>query len=88
MSVLFILVPLALLLAAAAAAGFVWSARHGQLDDLVTPALRVLGDDTPPASPAGCLETARSPAPDSVEACQDGDEGSCPPTNAEAPTDG
>ena len=46
MSVLFILVPLALLLAAGAAAAFVWSARQGQLDDLVTPALRVLSDDT------------------------------------------
>lgn len=61
MTVLFILVPLALLLAGVALLGFAWSARSGQLDDLVTPALRVLHDDEtaprarasqgPPASP-------------------------------------
>lgn len=45
MNVLYILVPLALLLAAAAVAGFVWAVRHGQFDDVQTPAMRVLLDD-------------------------------------------
>ena len=39
------LFPLALLLAAAAVAAFIWATRTGQLDDLDTPALRVLHDD-------------------------------------------
>lgn len=47
MSILYLLVPLATLLAGFAAAAFVWSARRGQLDDLVTPALRMLHDDEP-----------------------------------------
>ena len=43
-----ILFPLALLLAAAAVAAFIWATRTGQLDDLETPALRVLHDDEEP----------------------------------------
>lgn len=42
MSVLFVLVPMALLLAGGAVAAFVWAARSGQLDDLETPAVRIL----------------------------------------------
>ena len=45
MNVLFLLVPLALMLAAAAAAAFGWAVRHGQFDDVETPALRMLLDD-------------------------------------------
>jgi cbb3-type cytochrome oxidase maturation protein len=45
MSVLFIVVPLALLVVIAAIAAFVWSARSGQFDDTTTPAMRVLFDD-------------------------------------------
>jgi cbb3-type cytochrome oxidase maturation protein len=45
MSIMYLLVPLALLLAGLAVVAFVWSARQGQLDDLVTPALRILHDD-------------------------------------------
>ncbi len=49
MSVVYIVLPLSLLLVAAAFAAFVWAVRSGQLDDLETPALRVLGDgDEPP----------------------------------------
>jgi cbb3-type cytochrome oxidase maturation protein len=48
-SILYLLVPLATLLAGIAAYAFVWSARRGQLDDLVTPALRMLHDDEPVA---------------------------------------
>lgn len=47
MSVLYIAVPVALLLVAAAVGAFIWAARSGQLDDLDTPARRILHDDTP-----------------------------------------
>jgi len=45
MSVLYLLVPLALLLAAGAVAAFYVAARSGQFDDLETPAVRVLFED-------------------------------------------
>jgi cbb3-type cytochrome oxidase maturation protein len=45
MTVLFVLVPLALLLACGAVFAFLWATRTGQLDDLETPALRMLHDD-------------------------------------------
>jgi cbb3-type cytochrome oxidase maturation protein len=46
MSVLFIAVPVALLFAGAAVLAFLWAARGGQLDDLETPQLRMLHDET------------------------------------------
>ncbi|MDX1419914.1 MAG: cbb3-type cytochrome oxidase assembly protein CcoS [Rubricoccaceae bacterium] len=49
MSVLYVLVPLAVVLAAAAAAAFRWAVRDGQFDDVETPALRILLDDEEPA---------------------------------------
>lgn len=45
MNVLYLLVPLALLLAAAGTAAFFWAVRSGQFDDVETPALRVLFDE-------------------------------------------
>lgn len=45
MSVVFIALPVALLLAAAGVAAFIWATRTGQMDDLETPAQRVLLDD-------------------------------------------
>ncbi|MBI3790119.1 MAG: cbb3-type cytochrome oxidase assembly protein CcoS [Gemmatimonadetes bacterium] len=45
MSVLFIVLPLATLLVGAAVLAYVWSARSGQMDDLDTPAVRMLHDD-------------------------------------------
>ena len=47
MSVLYVLVPAALALVLAAVVAFVWAARHGQYDDVSTPAMRVLHDDEP-----------------------------------------
>lgn len=46
MSVLYLVLPLALVVVAAAVVAFIWSARSGQLDDLDTPAMRMLHDDT------------------------------------------
>lgn len=45
MSVIYIALPIALFMAALAVTGFVWSVREGQLDDLQTPAVRILEDD-------------------------------------------
>jgi cbb3-type cytochrome oxidase maturation protein len=45
MSVVYLVLPLALLVVFAAVIAFVWSARSGQFDDLDTPAVRVLLDD-------------------------------------------
>lgn len=45
MSVIFIVLPLAVVLAAAAIGGFMWAIRGGQFDDLETPAIRAVVDD-------------------------------------------
>ena len=47
MSVIYIVLPLALLIAAVAVVAFAWAARRGQFDDLETPAHRILLDDDP-----------------------------------------
>lgn len=45
MSVLFVAVPIAVLMAASGVIAFLWAARGGQLDDLETPPLRMLHED-------------------------------------------
>jgi cbb3-type cytochrome oxidase maturation protein len=45
MSVLFVLLPLALLFGALSVAAFIWATRKGQFDDLDTPPARMLFDD-------------------------------------------
>jgi cbb3-type cytochrome oxidase maturation protein len=45
MSIIFLMIPMALLLGAAFVYGFFWSTSNGQLDDLETPAHRILNDD-------------------------------------------
>ncbi len=52
MSVMYILLPVALLLAGAALLVFIWAARAGQFDDLETPALRILHEDAEVSAPA------------------------------------
>jgi cbb3-type cytochrome oxidase maturation protein len=44
-SILYIILPLALLVVFVAVIGVVWAARRGQFDDLDTPAMRALHDD-------------------------------------------
>jgi cbb3-type cytochrome oxidase maturation protein len=51
MSVMYILLPVALLLAGAALLVFIWAARAGQFDDLETPALRILHEDPEVSAP-------------------------------------
>ena len=48
METIFVLLPLALLIAAIAVGFFIWAARTGQFDDLDTPAVRMLFDDEEP----------------------------------------
>lgn len=45
MSVIFVLLPVAVLLAIAFVVMFVWATRDGQFDDVSTPQVRVLFDD-------------------------------------------
>lgn len=45
MSILYLLIPLALLLLGGAVWAFFWAVGSGQFDDLDTPALRVVLDD-------------------------------------------
>ena len=45
MSILYILIPLALLLLGGAVWAFFWAVGSGQFDDLETPAIRVVMDD-------------------------------------------
>lgn len=52
MSVIYLVVPLALLLVLAAVLAFTWAGKSGQFDDMETPGLRVLHDDTPVPAPA------------------------------------
>lgn len=53
MSVLYLMVPMALLLGIGAVIAFIWAARSGQYDDLDSPAHRMLHDDdqTPRKNP-------------------------------------
>jgi cbb3-type cytochrome oxidase maturation protein len=44
-SVLYLLIPLAIVFSALAVCAFAWASRRGQFDDLVTPAVRVLHDE-------------------------------------------
>jgi len=83
MSVLFVVLPLAVAISAFAVVAFLWSARSGQLDDLETPPLRILRDDTAVrrvqshrAESAGFVpSTARSAASDASATAK-------PPTTA------
>jgi len=45
MSILFLILPITLVLSAAAVAAFAWATRSGQFDDLETPAIRLLHDE-------------------------------------------
>jgi len=51
MSILYMLIPVAVLLIAGAIAFFVWSVRSGQFEDLEGPAHRILMDDDDPLIP-------------------------------------
>lgn len=58
MEILVILVPLALMLGLAGLAGFLWSLRSGQYDDLDGAAWRAIADDEP--SPEAATDGAQA----------------------------
>jgi cbb3-type cytochrome oxidase maturation protein len=58
MSVLFILIPLSIVIAAGFLAAFIWAVRSGQYEDTCTPSMRVLFDDAGLDAPAGVKRTA------------------------------
>ena len=51
MSVLYLILPLALVFAGIAVGAFVWTVRSGQLDDVDTPPRRILFDDEARVAP-------------------------------------
>jgi cbb3-type cytochrome oxidase maturation protein len=60
MSVLYIVLPLALLFAGGAVLVFILATRRGQFDDLETPARRMLFDEAPIADPVGADSGGRA----------------------------
>lgn len=52
MSIMFLLIGFSLFVALVFLATFLWAVRTGQYEDKVTPAVRVLFDDAPPATGA------------------------------------
>jgi cbb3-type cytochrome oxidase maturation protein len=58
METIFVLLPLALLIAGIAVASFIWAAMSGQFDDLDTPAIRMLFDDDGPPDAAPLPNTS------------------------------
>ncbi len=51
MDILYYLIPLAIVLAVAMVAGFLWAVKSGQFDDLEGPAHRILMDGDEPQEP-------------------------------------
>lgn len=51
MTLLFVAIPVALVVAACAVGAFVWAARNDQYEDVDTPPVRMLMDDAPVAQP-------------------------------------
>ena len=45
MSIIYVLLPVSIFLALIALAFYIWAVKHGQFDDLETPAMRVLFED-------------------------------------------
>jgi cbb3-type cytochrome oxidase maturation protein len=67
MSVMYIVLPLALVFAGAAVWAFIWAVRHGQLDDLHTPAARMLLDDDEHPSSRAARQNAQARADPETE---------------------
>jgi len=63
MSAVYIALPVALLLAIAGVAAFIWATKSGQMDDLETPGQRVLFDDDDVSSAGPTEKDPRNPKP-------------------------
>jgi len=62
MSVVFVLVFAAIIMAGAFLVAFIWSVKNGQYEDTYTPSVRILFDD-PPMKEAEETEKGNSPIP-------------------------
>ncbi len=71
MSVLYLVVPLALLVVGIAVWAFIWAAGRGQFDDLDTPALRMLRDDGDTVPERRRVPTPAPDAPDAPESSRE-----------------
>lgn len=63
MSVIFIVLPLALLVVAVGVAAWVWAVRSGQFDDTTTPPVRTVFEDDDVVPPPAAGEAKRDPDP-------------------------
>ena len=63
MTILFVMIPLAVLLLAAAVAAFFWAVRSGQFDDLETHGTMVLFDEEPVPRARGQATSGASATP-------------------------
>jgi cbb3-type cytochrome oxidase maturation protein len=61
MSVIFLLIPLSVFIAACFLGAFIWAVRSGQYEDTVTPSIRVL---LPDVNAAAASKPASKPAPE------------------------
>ena len=61
MSVVYIALPAALLLAIAGVIAFIWAVKSGQMDDLETPGQRVLFDDDVVSRPDDSTKDSEQP---------------------------
>lgn len=62
MTMLLLLIPISVVLLGVAIWAFVWAVRDGQFDELETPALDVLREDTQAAPPAAVIRDDDTPA--------------------------
>ncbi|MEZ0487283.1 cbb3-type cytochrome oxidase assembly protein CcoS [Fibrella aquatica] len=71
MSIIYFMIGVSLLMALGFLAAFIWSMRTGQQDDLYTPSMRMLLDDTTPyttANQAGDPINSTTPRPTGLSA--------------------
>jgi cbb3-type cytochrome oxidase maturation protein len=62
-TILYLLIPLAVVLMVVAVAFFLWTVRSGQYDDLEGPAHRILMDDDDPMIPANARPNKKAEQP-------------------------
>ena len=67
MTVLYILIPVAMLLVGIAILVFNWAVNSGQYDDLDKEAWKILADDEPPAPTPGPAAAEKSPGPEQTQ---------------------
>lgn len=65
MEIVYVLIPIALVLSLAGLVAFIWAVRSDQMDDLETPAMRILFDDDDLSKPRDTIkESASTSEPD------------------------